>query len=83
MTYAMIILLTGYTMSYDLYFKGRDSQAKFKLESVRGFFDQRKNYQLTDAQAIYQRALAGAIPKSARMHVIGTAAFQEQPYDHQ
>ncbi len=37
MTYAMIILLTGYTMSYDLHFKGRDSQAKFKLESVRGF----------------------------------------------
>lgn len=59
MTYAMIILLTGYTMSYDLYFKGRDSQAKFKLESVRGFFDQRKNYQLTDAQAIYQNSVTG------------------------
>ena len=46
-------------MSYDLYFKVRDSQAKFTRGSARGFFDQRKNYQLTDAQAIYQNRATG------------------------
>ncbi len=55
----MMILLNGYTMSYDLYFKGRDSQAKFRLESARGFFDQRKHYELTDAQASYKNEATG------------------------
>ncbi len=46
-------------MSYDLYFKVRDSQANFTRESARRFFEQRENYQLTDVQAIYQNRATG------------------------
>ena len=43
-------------MSYDLYFKVRDSQANFTRESARGFFEQRENYQLTDAHRRFSGA---------------------------
>ena len=46
-------------MSYGLYFKVHESQPKFTRGSVRGFFEQREHYELTDAQAYYKNEATG------------------------
>ena len=41
-------------MSYDLFFTPRNENANLTAASFAGFFKQRKNYEVTESQAIYQ-----------------------------
>ncbi len=46
-------------MSYDLYFKSRKPESKPDAKAFAAYFKQRKNYEVTDKQAIYENEITG------------------------
>jgi hypothetical protein len=62
-------------MSYDLHFKSRKPESKLDANAFAAHFKQRKNYEVTDTQAIYQNEVTGVY----FIFDLGETGMEEQP----
>lgn len=62
-------------MSYDLYFKSRKQESKPDANAFATYFKQRKNYETTDKQVLYQNEVTGVY----FIFDLGEAEMDEQP----
>lgn len=62
-------------MSYDLYFKSRDLEAKIGAEELAAYFGKRENFQVNGSQAFYQNETTGVY----FIFDLGDVESEEQP----